>query len=115
VAYALSPIDLILDFIPVLGYLDELVLVPLGVALVLKLVPAEILADARRRAEQTRTKLNNWFAATVIAMIWLIAAAVIAWIRSSEATVPRRRSAETSRTFCRSSGLPGTPRRGTTC
>jgi uncharacterized membrane protein YkvA (DUF1232 family) len=80
VAYALSPIDLIPDFIPVLGYLDELVLVPLGVALVLKLIPADVLEDCRRRAEQTRTRLRNWFAAAVIVMIWLITAAVIAWI-----------------------------------
>ena len=80
VAYALSPIDLIPDFIPVLGYLDDLVLVPLGVALVLKLIPADVLADCRRRAEQTRTRLRNWFAAAVIVMIWLITAAVIAWI-----------------------------------
>src|SRR5687768_15685461 len=49
-AYALSPIDLIPDFIPVLGYLDDLVLVPLGVMLVLRMVPEEVLADARGRA-----------------------------------------------------------------
>jgi uncharacterized membrane protein YkvA (DUF1232 family) len=59
VAYALSPIDLILDFIPVLGYLDELVLVPLGVALVLKLVPAEYWptpgAAPSRRARSSTT------------------------------------------------------------
>jgi uncharacterized membrane protein YkvA (DUF1232 family) len=51
VAYALSPFDLIPDFVPVLGYLDDLVVVPLGIALVLKLVPAEVLADCRARAQ----------------------------------------------------------------
>ncbi len=50
VAYALSPIDLIPDFIPLLGYLDDLILVPLGIALALKLIPAEVMADARARA-----------------------------------------------------------------
>jgi uncharacterized membrane protein YkvA (DUF1232 family) len=51
VAYALSPIDLIPDFIPVLGYLDEVILLPLGIWLVLRLIPDAVLSDARRRAE----------------------------------------------------------------
>src|SRR6476619_3917116 len=55
-AYALSPIDLIPDFIPVLGYLDDLVLVPLGIALVVKLTPAPVLADARVRAAATAAR-----------------------------------------------------------
>lgn len=50
-AYALSPVDLIPDFVPVLGHLDDLVLVPLGIALALKLVPRQVITDARRRAE----------------------------------------------------------------
>jgi uncharacterized membrane protein YkvA (DUF1232 family) len=52
VAYALSPIDLIPDFIPVLGYLDELVLLPLGILLAVKMIPAEILTEYRRQAAQ---------------------------------------------------------------
>lgn len=52
VGYALSPIDLIPDFIPVLGYLDDLILVPLGLALAIRLIPAEVLADARQTAAQ---------------------------------------------------------------
>src|SRR5712691_3572734 len=56
VAYALSPIDLIPDFIPVLGYLDDLILVPAGIALVLRLVPAEVMADCR---EQARTRADR--------------------------------------------------------
>ena len=74
VAYALSPIDLIPDFIPVLGYLDELILLPLGIYLVLKLVPADTLADARAKAqswvELRQAKPRNWIAAAVIVLLW---------------------------------------------
>ena len=52
IAYALSPIDLIPDFIPVLGYLDDLVLVPLGIALALKMIPLEVMVDARIKAKK---------------------------------------------------------------
>jgi uncharacterized membrane protein YkvA (DUF1232 family) len=75
VAYALSPIDLIPDFIPVLGYLDELILLPVGIYLVLKLVPEEALADARARAqswvESRQPKPRNWIAAAVIVLAWV--------------------------------------------
>jgi uncharacterized membrane protein YkvA (DUF1232 family) len=80
VAYALSPIDLVPDFVPVLGYVDDLVLIPMGVALVLKLIPEDVLADARQRADQVRMKLRNWVGAALIVLIWLVVAAVIAWI-----------------------------------
>lgn len=86
VAYALSPIDLIPDFIPVLGYLDELILLPAGIYLVLKLVPAEALADARARAQawvdSRKPKPRNWIAATVIVLVWvavLWAAFLLIW------------------------------------
>ena len=76
VAYALSPIDLIPDFIPVLGYLDDLILLPVGIYLVLKLVPAEALADARARAqswvESRQPKPRNWVAAAVIVLVWVL-------------------------------------------
>jgi len=75
VAYALSPIDLIPDFIPVLGYLDELILLPVGIYLVLKLLPEEALADARARAqswvESRQPKPRNWIAAAVIVLVWV--------------------------------------------
>jgi uncharacterized membrane protein YkvA (DUF1232 family) len=71
VAYALSPIDLIPDFIPVLGLLDELVLLPLGVALVLHLIPPEAMADGRARAEAALTLPKNRTAAVVIVLLWL--------------------------------------------
>lgn len=78
VAYAFSPIDLIPDFIPVLGYLDDLILVPLGFYLVLKLIPAEVMAECREKAQATlsRPKPANWIAAAVIIAIWIIAAAL---------------------------------------
>lgn len=71
-AYALSPIDLIPDFIPVRGYLDDLILVPLGVALVVRLTPPAILADARARAERVAIRPVSVVAAVVIAAIWLL-------------------------------------------
>ena len=74
VAYALSPIDLIPDFIPVLGYLDELLLLPLGIYLVLKLVPADALADARAKAqswiESRQPRPRIWLAAALIVLLW---------------------------------------------
>mgnify|MGYP003431465236 CR=1 FL=1 len=75
VAYALSPIDLIPDFIPVLGYLDEIILLPLGIWLVIKLVPRDAMVDARAKAqawvEARRPKPRNWIAAGVIIAIWV--------------------------------------------
>lgn len=72
VAYALSPIDLIPDFIPVLGYLDDLLLVPLGIALAARLVPPEVLAECRERArsgEPVDAPLR-WIAAAFVAALW---------------------------------------------
>jgi len=73
VAYALSPIDLIPDVIPVLGYLDDLVLVPLGIVLVLKMIPPAILAECRTKAKAAlaEDKPKSWIAAFVIVAIWL--------------------------------------------
>jgi uncharacterized membrane protein YkvA (DUF1232 family) len=72
VAYAFSPIDLIPDPIPVLGYLDDLILIPLGIALVIKLIPAEVLQGCREKAESTMTagKPKNWVAGGIIILIW---------------------------------------------
>ena len=71
VAYAFSPFDLIPDFVPVLGYLDDLVLVPLGIALAVKLVPAPVLAECRERARTATERPTSWVAAVVIVIIWL--------------------------------------------
>jgi uncharacterized membrane protein YkvA (DUF1232 family) len=80
VAYALSPIDLIPDFIPVLGYLDDLILVPLGIWLVVRLLPPAVLAEARRRADALAAKLPKvLLAGVLIVLIWLGAALLLAW------------------------------------
>lgn len=78
VGYALSPIDLIPDFIPVLGYLDDLVVVPLGFMLVIRLIPAEILAECRLQSKEfvgTATRVGK-VAATIIVAIWILTAAL---------------------------------------
>ena len=78
VGYALSPIDLIPDFIPVLGYLDDLILVPLGIALVLKMIPPDVMADCSERAGLALAagRPTNRLAAAVIVAIWLLLAAL---------------------------------------
>jgi len=80
VAYACSPIDLIPDFVPVLGYLDDLILLPLGIALVIKLIPQSVLAECRARAQKTiqNGKLVSRAAGAVIVAIWLSLAALCA-------------------------------------
>ena len=76
VAYAFSPIDLIPDPIPVLGYLDDLIIIPLGIALAVKMIPAPVLAECREKARATMQsgKPVNWIAAGVIIAIWLLLA-----------------------------------------
>jgi uncharacterized membrane protein YkvA (DUF1232 family) len=72
VAYALSPIDLIPDPIPILGYVDDLLLLPLGIYLALRMIPAEVLRECRAKAAATSERLpRNWWAAAVIVSLWL--------------------------------------------
>jgi len=73
-AYALSPIDLIPDFVPILGYLDDMILVPLGIALVLRMIPAELMAEFRAAAQAREGRPRSLAAALVILMLWLTAA-----------------------------------------
>ncbi|HEY9873714.1 MAG TPA: YkvA family protein [Candidatus Obscuribacterales bacterium] len=83
VAYAFSPIDLIPDIIPVLGYLDDLILVPLGIILVLRIIPADILTECRAKAEanMAQSKPTSWIAAVVIVTIWLLLGVLaVIWI-----------------------------------
>nr|WP_295772520.1 DUF1232 domain-containing protein [Rhodoferax sp.] len=70
-AYAFSPIDLIPDFIPVIGYLDDLVIVPLGLALVIWLTPPEVLEAARAKAVQAANKPVSYTAAACFVILWL--------------------------------------------
>lgn len=81
VGYAFSPIDLVPDFIPVLGYLDDLVLIPLGVSLALKMIPHAVLAECREKAREAmgRGKPVNRAAAAVIITVWL-ALAILAFV-----------------------------------
>ena len=78
VAYAFSPIDLIPDFIPVIGFLDDLILVPLGILLALRMIPPAVMAECRQRAAETlrEGRPTNWFAAGVIIAIWIVLAAL---------------------------------------
>ena len=74
-----SPIDLIPDFIPVLGYLDDLVLVPLGITLALKMIPKAVWEECREEAQKilSRDKPRNWEAAGFIISIWLLLVALV--------------------------------------
>lgn len=78
-AYALSPIDLIPDFIPVLGYLDDLILVPLGIAVAVRLIPAPLMTDFRRLASSRAARPRSLFAAAAIVALWVVAAAGGGW------------------------------------
>lgn len=78
-AYAFSPIDLIPDFIPLLGVLDDLLLVPFGIALVLRLTPVEIITDARAKAAAEAERPVSRGAAVVIVLVWIVALGGSAW------------------------------------
>ena len=81
VAYAFSPIDLIPDPIPVLGYLDDLVLIPLGVLVVCQMIPGHVMAECRLKAQGLAEKPTNWLAAAIVVLIWLgLAVAVAYWL-----------------------------------
>ena len=79
VGYAFSPIDLIPDPIPVLGYLDDLILVPLGIAIALRMIPPAVLADCRAQAQDAtgQDRPRNWIAAAIIVAIWMLCAAAV--------------------------------------
>lgn len=78
-AYALSPIDLIPDFIPVLGYLDDVIIVPLGILLAVKLIPAPVMADLRERASNQARPKSTW-GLIVILLLWIAAIMLTAWL-----------------------------------
>lgn len=74
VAYALSPIDVIPDIIPIIGYLDDLILVPLGIILVLRMIPPTVLAECRLKAKTVvaQDKPSSWIVVGVICCTWLL-------------------------------------------
>jgi len=78
--YALSPIDLIPDFVPVLGYLDDVIIVPLGILLVVKLIPPDIMAEHRALAAAAQERPGSRTAAIVIVLIWLTCIALAGWL-----------------------------------
>jgi uncharacterized membrane protein YkvA (DUF1232 family) len=82
VAYAFSPIDLIPDPIPVLGYLDDLILIPIGVMIALRMIPAEVMSDARLRAEEVLStgEPTSWVGAAIVGTIWLALAGLAVWL-----------------------------------
>ena len=79
-AYALSPIDLIPDFIPILGYLDDLVLVPLGIILAVRLIPNELVAEFRCEASQRLERPRSAAGAAIVIVLWIAIAAILAWL-----------------------------------
>lgn len=79
-AYALSPIDLIPDYIPVLGYLDDIVLVPLGILLVVRLIPAPLMAEFRAMAAGREGRPISRVGAAVIILVWLASATLLIWL-----------------------------------
>lgn len=78
-AYAVSPIDLIPDFIPIVGYLDDLLLVPLGIALAIRLIPDQVWQDclARAEAQQAARGPYRWLGAAAVVSVWLVVLGVI--------------------------------------
>jgi uncharacterized membrane protein YkvA (DUF1232 family) len=78
-AYALSPIDPIPDFIPIIGHLDELVVLPLGIALAVNLIPSEIMAEHRAAAAKATANPTSRIAAAVIVAMWIAAAGFMLW------------------------------------
>jgi uncharacterized membrane protein YkvA (DUF1232 family) len=79
-AYALSPIDLIPDFVPVLGYLDDAIILPLAIILVVRLIPPEVMAEHRAAAVSARGRPRSRAAAAVIAAIWVVLVAAAGWL-----------------------------------
>lgn len=83
VAYAFSPVDLIPDFIPAIGYLDDLILVPLGICLALRMIPEHVVAASREKADEwmarNEARPRNYFAAAIIVIIWAALASALAF------------------------------------
>ena len=96
-SYALSPIDLIPDFIPVLGYADDLIIVPLGIWLAVSLIPQEVMAEYRIKADEAGQRPRNAVAAIAIVAIWIVSLVALSWAvlahRASGSPGPSRATA----------------------
>jgi uncharacterized membrane protein YkvA (DUF1232 family) len=79
-AYALSPIDLIPDFIPVVGYLDDLIIVPLGIWLVVSLIPGDVMAECRAKADAAGQRPVSRAGMIAIIAVWIVGAIMLGWI-----------------------------------
>lgn len=80
-AYAFSPIDLIPDFIPVIGYLDDLIIIPVGIALVVRLIPAQLMAEFRTEALLRSDRPMSYAAAAIVVVVWTVVLVVLGhWI-----------------------------------
>ncbi len=79
VAYALSPIDLIPDFIPVLGYLDDVIILPVALLLVIKMIPAPLMAEFRQEAQRRAERPTSRAGAILIVAIWIAAFVLVIW------------------------------------
>jgi uncharacterized membrane protein YkvA (DUF1232 family) len=78
--YALSPIDLIPDFIPIIGYLDELIILPLGIWLVVSLIPREIMVECRARADEAGQRPTSRAGMVAIILLWIAGALTLGWM-----------------------------------
>jgi uncharacterized membrane protein YkvA (DUF1232 family) len=79
-AYALSPVDLIPDFIPVLGYLDDLIIVPLGIVVVVRMIPADVLVEYRALASAAQDRPVSWIGAIAVVAVWVLAIGLALWL-----------------------------------
>ena len=80
IAYAFSPVDLIPDFIPILGYLDDLILLPIGIAVTVKLIPKKIMREciSKAQSEMSKARRKNWVVGTIVIVIWIFACTLAA-------------------------------------
>ena len=78
-AYALSPIDLIPDFIPIVGYLDDLVIIPLGIWIVIRLMPADLMREFRAEATRMEARPNSRAGAFIVVAVWFVSAGLLLW------------------------------------
>jgi uncharacterized membrane protein YkvA (DUF1232 family) len=79
-AYALSPIDLIPDFIPIIGYFDDFIIVPLGIWLVISLIPEEVMVEYRAKASEAQLRPTSTTGMIAIILLWVIGASALAWV-----------------------------------